>query len=51
MGVMLRDTGVQDLVPAERWDADALYSSAAQQTKSYARFAAFVEVRGAGCAN
>lgn len=42
--------GVQSLVPADRWDADHLYSAATELGKSYARFGAFVNVREIVCA-
>ena len=41
-------TTLQGPVPAERWDADACYSVEQAPGKSYARFAAFVQVRMLG---
>lgn len=35
---------LQGLVPRERWDADALYSTEAEPGLSYARFGAFLQV-------
>lgn len=35
---------LQSLVPRERWDADAIYSTDAEPGKSYARFGAFLQV-------
>lgn len=35
---------LQSLVPRERWDADAMYSTDAEPGKSYARFGAFLQV-------
>ena len=39
---------VQSLVPRERWDVDAIYSTEAEPGLSYARFGAFLQVRGRG---
>ena len=41
---MVAATTLQGLVPRERWDVDALYSTEAEPGMSYARFGAFLQV-------
>jgi acyl transferase domain-containing protein len=41
---MVATTTLQGLVPRERWDVDALYSTEAEPGMSYARFGAFLQV-------
>ena len=43
-GAMVATTTLQGLVPQERWDVDALYSTEAEPGMSYARFGAFLQV-------
>jgi hypothetical protein len=41
---MVAAATLQGLVPRERWDVDALYSTEAESGMSYARFGAFLQV-------